>query len=71
MFDLGESLHAGLAGAQERLRRAQSAVADANAGHGARSADAAMAETARAAIFSEALMNAVHARLSEVKAVTR
>jgi hypothetical protein len=71
MFDIGESLDRGLARAQQRLHDAQSAVAEANAGHGGRSTDAAMAQTARAAIFSEALLSAIHSRLEEVKAVTR
>ena len=71
MFDVAQSLQDGLAGAQARVRDAQAAVARANAGHAGRSTDAAMAQTARAAIFTEALLGAVHARLEEVKAVTR
>ena len=71
MFDVAESLRQGVAGAQERLRAAQAAVAVANVGHAGRSTDAAMAQTAQAAIFSEALLNAIHARLAEVKVVTR
>ena len=70
MFDVGESLQGGLASAQDRLRDAQAAVARANAGNGGRSTDAAMAQTAQAAIFSEALLNAMHARLTELKSVT-
>ncbi len=53
------------------MRNAQAAVASANAGHTGRSTDAAMAQTAQAAIFNEALLGAIHARLNEVKAVTR
>lgn len=71
MFDVAESLQPGLADAQMRLRNAQAAVASANSGRAGRATDAAMAQTARAAIFSEALLSAMHARLSEVKAVTR
>jgi hypothetical protein len=71
MFDVAQSLERGLDAAQIRLRDAQVAVADANAGHGGRSTDAAMARTAQAAIFNEALLNAVHERLSELKMVTR
>lgn len=71
MFDVAQSLQIGIDGAQLRLRDAQTAVAAANAGHGGRSTDAAMARTAQAAIFNEGLLNAVHARLSELKAVTR
>jgi hypothetical protein len=71
MFDVAESLRGGLESAAARLQQAQSAVARANAGEGGRTADAAMAQTARAAIFDEALLGAMHARLEEVKAVTK
>ncbi len=69
---MGDSLRAALDGAGERLRDAQAAVARANAGERpGRAADAAMAQTAQAAIFSEALLNAEHARLEEIKAVSK
>lgn len=72
MFDVGDSLRDALAGARTRLGEAQTAVARANSGKGAgRSADAAMAQTAAAAIFSEALLSSEHARLEEIKAVTK
>jgi hypothetical protein len=71
MFDVADSLQPGLAQAQERLRGAQAAVARANAGDGGRSADAAMSAAAQAALFNEALLDAVHARLSELKSVTK
>lgn len=71
MFDVAGSLQHGFADAEVRLHNAQAAVASANAGHGGRSTDAAMAQTAQVAIFEEALLAAVHARLSELKAVTR
>ena len=71
MFDVGDSLQSGMAIAQARLRDAQAAVANANAGHGGRATDAALAQSAQAAIFSEALLGAMHARLSELKSVTR
>lgn len=63
-------------GALERARadlhQAETAVARANAGGDAgRSADAAMATSAKAAIFTEALLAAEHARLQEIKGVTR
>ena len=41
------------------------------AGNGGRSVDAAMAGTAQAAIFTEALLEAEHARLAEIKSVTK
>lgn len=71
MFDVAESLRTGLDTAATRLRDAQAAVAQANAGHNSRSTDAAMAQTARAAIFNEALLSAMHERLNEIKAVTK
>ena len=58
--------------ARERLHEAQAALADANAGKASgRSADLAMAQTARAAIFTEALLVAERARFEEIKAVTK
>jgi hypothetical protein len=71
MFDVAESLRGGLESAQAHLQQAQDVVARANAGAGGRTADAAMAQTARAAIFDEALLGAMHARLEELKAVTK
>ena len=71
MFDVAESLQSGLAEAAAKMRDAQNAVAQANAGRGGRSTDAAMAQTAQAAIFNEALLSVMHERLSEIKAVTK
>lgn len=71
MFDVADSLRGGLATAAARLHEAQATVARANAGEGGRMADGAMAQTAQAAIFDEALLGAMHARLEEVKAVTK
>ena len=71
MFDVAESLRGGLASAAARLHQAQGVIARANAGEGGRSADAAMAQTAQAAIFDEALLGAMHARLEEIKAVAK
>ena len=51
--------------------QAQATVARANAGEGGRTVDAAMAQTAQAAIFDEALLGALHARLEEVKTAAR
>jgi hypothetical protein len=72
MFDVGDSLRSALDVARNRLHDAQAAVARANAGGSSqRAADAAMAQTAQAAIFSEALLNAEHARFEEIKAVAK
>ena len=54
-----------------RLQDAESDVARANAGHAGRSTDGAMANAARAAVFEEALLATIHARLSELKAVAK
>jgi hypothetical protein len=72
MFDLGDSLQDALGVGHRRLAAAQGVVARANSGKEAgRSADAAMAQTAAAAIFCEALLAAEHARFEEIKTVTR
>lgn len=71
MFDVGESLRPGLDRARSALHAAQSAIAEANSGGGGRSAGAALAATAEAATFAEALLAAEHARLEEIKMVTR
>jgi len=72
MFDVGDTLREGLDEARSRLRDAQRALAQANSGVATgRSADAAMAQTAQAALFTEALLSAEHARLAEIKAVVK
>ena len=72
MFDVGDSLRDALDAAHDRLLDAQANVARANAGGVAgRSADAAMAQTARAAIFTEALLEAQRARFAEIKSVSK
>jgi hypothetical protein len=72
MYDVGDSLRDALAGARNRLRRAQESIARANSGEETgRAADAAMAQTAQAAIFTEALLAADRARFEEIKAVTK
>jgi hypothetical protein len=71
MFDVADSLRAALDGARQDLLAAQGAVARAGVAGGNRSSDAAMAGTAQAAIFTEALLEAEHARLAEIKAVTK
>lgn len=64
-------LGSGLDGAARRLAAAQHAVALANAGGSSRSADAAMAGAAQAAIFSEALLGVLHSRFEALKSVTK
>ncbi len=71
MFEVAASLRAGFDSGEARLRLAQHALAEANAGKDTRRAGAAMATTAQATIFMQALLNAVHCRLAEIKAVTK
>ncbi|HEX3368427.1 MAG TPA: hypothetical protein VHS56_02540 [Candidatus Cybelea sp.] len=72
MFDLADSLRDAMAQGHRQLLDAQRSLAQANAGLvPGRRADAAMAQTARAAIFSEALLTAAHARFEEIKVVTK
>ena len=56
--------------AQGRLEDSARAVVRANA-EGTDATDAALAQTAQATLFSEALLGAVHERFAELKAVTR
>lgn len=72
MFDVIQSLRGAFAASRERLSIAEDRTARAGAGvsNGAR-IDSAMAATAREALFTEALMSAAHARLEEIKSVTR
>ena len=72
MFDVGDSLREAVTAAHAQLRDSQAAVAQANSGAASgRSADAAMAQTAQAAIFTEALLGAERARFEEIKAVAK
>lgn len=66
MFDVADSLAGPLAAAQERLSAAASATARSQTANNSR-----MAQVAQQAIFSEVLMNAMHARLAELKSVTK
>jgi hypothetical protein len=69
MFDVADSLTPALHDAQRRLDGASEQTARANAS--GRDAGAAMTATAGAALFTEALLAALHARLAEVKAATK
>jgi hypothetical protein len=72
MYDVGDSLRAAFANARNSLHDAQARVARANAGEASgRGADAAMAATAQAAIFTEALLAAERARFAEIKSVAK
>ena len=72
MFDVSDSLRGAFETARERLREAQASILSANAGkRNGRSADAALTQTAKAAIFTEALLASEHSRLAEIKSVTK
>jgi len=66
MLDVADSLQGPLNAAQHRLTDAASATALNSANSNAR-----MADVAQEAIFTEVLMNAMHARLAEIKSVTK
>lgn len=69
MFDVASSLMDAAASAREKLADAASETSRAQTPYGAQRTDASMALAAREAIFAEALFNAVHARLAELKVV--
>ncbi len=71
MFDIASSLMRALGGARESLRDAASATARAQTSLGTTQSDGAMSQIAERAIFSEALLAAMHARLEEIKTATK
>lgn len=70
MFDVAQPLLTALTGSRDGLDAAASATARAQTPLGGSRTDAAMSGVAEKAIFQEALMNAMHARLAEIKSVT-
>jgi hypothetical protein len=70
MFDVAAPLMNALTQSREALDRAAATTARAQTPYGPVRSDAAMAGVAEKAIFQEALMNAMHARLAEIKSVT-
>jgi hypothetical protein len=70
MFDVAASLNGALGEAREGLAQAAMQTARSQTSLGSARTDAAMAAVAQKAIFTEALLNAVHARLAEIKSVT-
>lgn len=71
MFDVADSLKSALAGANSDLTGAASATALSQTPYGDSRTDAGMARVAEKAVFTEALLNAMHARLAEIKTATR
>jgi len=70
MFDVADSLLGALAGARADLSEAAGAVSRSQTSLGSPRTDGVLASAAQRAIFTEALLNAVHARLAEIKSVT-
>lgn len=70
MFDVAAPLMNALTAAGERLAGAASATSRSQTPLGGSRTDAAMADVAQQAIFTEALLSAAHARLAEIKSVT-
>lgn len=71
MFDVAYSLNGALQGAREALSRAALLTARSQTRPGSGRTDAAMAGVAQCTIFTEALLNAMHARLAEIKSVAK
>ncbi len=71
MYDIASSLRGALDASADHLAHAAASVAHANTGAGAHALDTAMAETAQQAVFTEAVLSAMHARLSEIKQVAK
>jgi hypothetical protein len=70
MFDVAASLNRAIDASQRGLSAAALATSRAQTPVGDSRTDAAMAGVAQNAIFTEALLNALHARLAEIKSVT-
>ena len=67
MFDVAQSLGGALTAAASRLGGAAAGTSRAATPYGNARSDAPMASVAQNAIFTEALLNAIHARLAEIK----
>jgi hypothetical protein len=64
---LPQDLRTAASAARERFARFSQSTAEANAAPGAALPASAMAGAARAAIFADAVLGALHARLEELK----
>ncbi len=71
MFDIANTLESALSTAKDDLAGAASRTARAQTPFGGPRTDQAMAQVAERAVFTEALLNAVHARLAEIKSAAR
>jgi len=71
MFELAPRLVAALGAANQQLGRDALEAARAQTNLGGRNSDRTMASLAKAAVFTEAVLSAMHARLQEIKSVTK
>ena len=71
MEAIPSELTAAALGARGRLAVLAAAAAAANAKPGSPASQLAMASAAREAVFADALISAMHARLEEIKSVTK
>ncbi|HET9393701.1 MAG TPA: hypothetical protein VFO29_09325 [Candidatus Rubrimentiphilum sp.] len=69
MFDVADSLMGALASAKSGLATAAGGVSRSATPLGSARTESTLAQAAGQAIFTEALLNAVHARLAEIKSV--
>ena len=70
MFDVAGNLMSALTRAGTDLTGAAASVARTQTQLGSARSDRVLAAAAGRAVFTEALLNAVHARLAEIKSVT-
>ncbi len=70
-MDVAPQLQASLTDARTRLAVDAGLAARAQTSLGVPTSDSTMASLAQSAIFSEALMAAMHSRLEEIKSVTK
>ena len=71
MFDIAPQLAAALERGADQLRASAAIAARAETSLGGPTSNRTMASLAQAAIFSETLLNAIHARLQEIRLVTK
>ena len=71
MFDIAPQLAAALGRGADQLRTGAAIAARAETSVGEPTSNRTMASLAQAAIFSETLLNAIRARLQEIRLVTK
>ena len=71
MFDIAPQLATALRRSADQLHKSAETVALAEANRGVSTSNRTMASLAQAAVFTETLLNAIRARLQEVRLVTK